>query len=226
MNCCAKKPVFSISKYNDRRALDILDRALEKNRNKRLYEPIARAIERIKSNSPFLAMLPSFMLGSKNRELFQITLKVFKKILGPADAKGFIAYLHHGDQMVSEGSFEILCFRGDAAVFYFIAEFFREQSRLLLRETDQQTGVERLLTLIASLHEYLRRYRDFFPQLRPDIAAMLSRAGGCEWENRWPTWLPTWEQTAGGHDGPICEISKEFEHGCYQKSLRGKKSGI
>jgi HEAT repeat protein len=176
-----EEAVFSISKYNDQRALDILNRALEKNKNKRLQEPLTQAITRIKNNNPFLTMLPRFLHGSKNRELFQITLKIFKKILNPADAKSFISYLHHGDQMVAEGSFEILCFRGDAAVFFFIAEFFREQSRLLVREAEHKTGTERLSTLIASLHEYLKRHRDFFPQLRPDIAAMLSRAGGSDW---------------------------------------------
>jgi HEAT repeat protein len=173
--------IISVSKYNDRRALDILDRALEKNKNKQLEESIAQAIARIKYNNPLLAMLPRFLHGSKNRELFQITLKVFKKILGPADAKSFISYLHHGDQIVAEGSFEILCFRGDEAVFFFVAEFFREQSRLLVREAEHKEGAERLLTLIAALHEYLKRHRDFFPQLRPDIAALLGRAGGSDW---------------------------------------------
>jgi len=176
-----EEAVFSISKYNDRRALDILDRVLEKNKNKRLQEPLTQAIARIKNNNPFLAMLPRFLHGSKNRELFQITLKIFKKTLNPADAKSFISYLHHGDQMVAEGSFEILCFRGDAAVFFFIAEFFREHSRLLVREAEHKTGSERLSTLIAALHEYLKRHRDFFPQLRSDITAMLSRAGGSDW---------------------------------------------
>jgi HEAT repeat protein len=173
--------IISVSKYNDRRALDILDRALEKNKNKQLEESIAQAIARIKYNNPLLAMLPRFLHGSKNRELFQITLKVFKKILGPADAKSFISYLHHGDQIVAEGSFEILCFRGDEAVFFFVAEFFREQSRLLVREAEHKEDAERLLTLIAALHEYLKRHRDFFPQLRPDIAALLGRAGGSGW---------------------------------------------
>jgi len=172
-----EEAIMSISKYNDRRALDILYQALGKNKNKRLQEPIEQAIARIKNSNPFLAMLPRFLHGSKNRELFQITLKIFKKILGPADAKSFISYLHHGDQLVAEGSFEILCFRGDAAVFFFIAEFFREQSRLLLREVEHKTGSERLSTLIVALHEYLKQQREFFPQLRPDIAALLGRTG-------------------------------------------------
>jgi HEAT repeat protein len=173
--------IISISKYNDRRALDILYRALEKNKNKRLREPITQAIARIKNNNPLLAMLPGFLHGSKNRELFQITLKIFKKILGPADAKSFISYLHHGDQLVAEGAFEILCFRGDEAMFFFIAEFFREQSRLLVREAEHQAGAERLSLLIAALHEYLKRHRDLFPQLRPNIADLLSRAGSSDW---------------------------------------------
>ena len=192
-----EEAIISISKYNDRRALDILDRALEKNKNKRLHEPITQAIARVRNSNPFLAMLPRFLYGSKNRELFQITLKIFKKILGPADAKSFIAYLHHGDQLVAEGSFEILCFRGDEAVFFFIAEFFREQSRLLLREAEHKTGAERLLTLIAALHEYLKRNREFFPQLRPDIAAMLSRAGDSDWGKRLAALMDDLEKTAG-----------------------------
>ena len=172
-----KAAIVSISKYNDQRAMDILVRAQGKNKGKLFQEAVSQAIERIKSSNPYLAMLPQFLLGSKNRELFQVTLKVFKRILSPADAKCFIAYLHHGDPMISEGAFEILCYRGNEAVFFFIAEFFREQSRLLAREMEQRAGAERLLLLIVALHEYLKRHRDFFPQLRPDIAAMASRSG-------------------------------------------------
>jgi HEAT repeat protein len=177
-----EEAISSIAKYNDRRALDILYLALENNKKKRLQEPITQAIARIKNSNPLLAMLPGFLQGSKNREMFRITLKIYKKILNPTDAKSFISYLHHGDQIVAEGSFEILCFRGDEAVFYFIVEFFREQSRLLLREVECKTGTEKLSTLIAALHEYLKRHREFSPQLLPDIAAMLSRAGDSDWE--------------------------------------------
>ncbi|MCX6554327.1 MAG: hypothetical protein NTZ12_04825 [Candidatus Aminicenantes bacterium] len=193
-----EEAINSIAKFNDRRALDILDRALMKSKNKPLHEPIAQAITRIKKNNPFLAMLPRFLHGSKNLELFQITMKIFKKILGPADAKSFISYLHHGDQVVAEGAFEILCFRGDAAVFFFIAEFFREQSRLLVREAERQAGNARLLALIASLHEYLKRQPEFFPQLRPDIVAMRSRAGDSGWGKRLTALMADMEKNEGG----------------------------
>lgn len=189
--------IISVSKYNDRRALDILARALKKNKNKQLQETIAQAIARIKNNNPLLVMLPRFLNGSKNSELFQITLKVFKKILDPADAKSFISYLHYGDQVVAEGSFEILCFRGDEAVFFFVAEFFREQGRLLVREAEQKASAARLLTLIAALHKYLNRYPDFFPQLRSDITALLGRAGGSLWEKRLAALLDDLEDGGG-----------------------------
>jgi hypothetical protein len=170
--------IISIAKYNDRRALDILGRALEKSSNPRLQQTITEAIARIKHNNPLLAMLPRFLHGSQNREMFQITLKIFKKILDPGDAKSFISYLHHGDQLVAEGSYEILCFRGNEGVFFFIAEFFREHSRLLQRVAETRVGGERLAALIAALHEYLKRFPDFFPQLRPDIVALQTRDRG------------------------------------------------
>jgi len=196
-NLLREEAIFSISKYNDRRALDILERALEKTKNRQLQAAINEAIARIKSNNPFFAMLPRFLHGSKNRELFQITLKVFKKILAPADAKSFISYLHHGDQIVSEGAFEVLCFRGDEAVYYFIAEFFREQSRLLVREVECKAGAERLSSLVVALHEYLKRHRDFFPQLRPEIIAMASRAGSSDWGKPLAALLADLENNSG-----------------------------
>jgi len=176
--------IISISKYNDRRALDILDRALEKNKNKQLQETIASAINRIKHNNPLLIMLPRFLQGGKNSEDFLITLKVFKKILGPADAKGFISYLQYEDPLVSAGSFEILCCRGDETVFFFISEFFRERSRSLIKTLSRPQSAEALAKLIAALHEYLNRHPDFFPQLRSDITALLGRAGDSLWEKR------------------------------------------
>jgi hypothetical protein len=176
-----EEAIISVAKYNDRRALNILAAAMGKMKKPQLRETLDRAIGRLKSNNPFLAMLPRFLLGSKNLELFQITQKIFKKILGPADAKSFISYLHHGDQIVAEGAFEVLCFRGDESVFYFIAEYFREHSRLLARGAERRVGAARLEAMVASLKEYLRRYPSFVPQLRPNILALRQQAGGASW---------------------------------------------
>lgn len=180
-NLLREEAIVSISKYNDRRALDILISALEKIRNPQLQEAIARSVSRIKNENPLLAMLPRFLHGSRNREMFEITLKIYKKILNPADAKSFISYLQHGDQLVAEGSFEILCFRGNEGVFFFVAEYFREHSRLLVRGAASKVGGERLAAMIAALHEYVRRFPDFFPQLRPDIVALQAFAGDFAW---------------------------------------------
>lgn len=176
-----EEAILSIAKYNDRRALDILESALARIAKPQLQAVITQAIERIKANSPLLAMLPRFLRGGRDSDLFQVTLKVFKKILAPADARTFIAYLHHGDQAVSEGSFEILCARGDEAVYFFVAEYFREHARLLLRTAESRVGASRLERLVAALGVYLERFPQFFPQLRPDIADLSQRAGGAAW---------------------------------------------
>ncbi len=193
-----KAAIISLSKYNDQRAMDILVRAQGKIKSRTVLEEIGRAIEHIKNNNPFLAMLPRFLQGSKDPDLFQVTLKVFKRVLNPADAKSFIAYLHHGDPLVSEGAFEILCHRGNEAVFFFIAEFFREQGRQRVREVEQRDGSERLLTLISGLHQYLQRHRDYFPQLRPDIVAMAARAGDSDWGRRLAAMLADLDHDGSG----------------------------
>ncbi|MDD8013189.1 MAG: HEAT repeat domain-containing protein [Acidobacteriota bacterium] len=172
-----EEAIISISKYNDRRALDILARALDARLPRALQDAVVQGISRIRSNNPLLAMLPRFLKGGQNREMYEITLKIFKKILGPDEAKNFIAYLHHGDPLVAAGSFEILCFRGGESMFFFIAEFFRENSRLLARGMDRQVGAARLQKLIVAMHEYLRRYPEFFAQLRPDIASLRQQVG-------------------------------------------------
>ncbi len=196
-NLLREEAIVSISKYNDRRALDILISALEKIGNPQLQEAIARSISRIKNENPLLAMLPRFLHGSRNREMFEITLKIYKKILNPVDAKSFISYLQHGDQLVAEGSFEILCFRGNEGVLFFVAEYFREHSRLLVRGAASKVGGARLAILIAALHEYVKRFPDFFPQLRPDIVALQGLARGCDWGKALAALLADMEKGSG-----------------------------
>jgi hypothetical protein len=192
-----EEAIISISKYNDRRALDMLDAALDKKLTPPLQEAVTQAIARIRHENPLLAMLPRFLSGGKNREMFEITLKIFKKILGPADAKSFIAYLQHGDQLVAEGSFEILCHRGDEAVFFFVAEYFREHGRLLERLADRRTGAERMATFIAAFHEYLRRHPDYFPQLRSGILDLRRKAGDAAWGRALDSLIEDLEHRAG-----------------------------
>ncbi|MCU0276870.1 MAG: HEAT repeat domain-containing protein [Acidobacteria bacterium] len=172
-----EEAIISISKYNDRRALDILAKVLDMRMSRPLQDAVTQAISRIRHNSPVLAMLPRFLQGSRNRELHEITQKIFMRILGPAEAKGFISYLNHSDPLVAAGSFEILCARGDETVVFFIEEFFREQSRMLLPTAGRPVGGERLASLVAALHDYLKRYPRFLPQLRTDLEVMLPLAG-------------------------------------------------
>jgi hypothetical protein len=165
--------IISVARFDDRRALDILAWALETVKSEKIQNTISQAISRIKQNNPLLLMLPRFLCGSRNRELFAITLKVFKKMLNPAGAKSFIVYLSHADPLVAKGSFEILCEKGDEAMVFFISEFFKERCLRHCQELNDRDNSEVLAQLVNALRQYLRRYPEFIPQFRSTIVAFL-----------------------------------------------------
>jgi ribosomal protein S17E len=164
-----EEAIISVSKYNDRRALDILVWALAIVKSEKIKNTIAQAITRIKQNNPLLLMLPHFLSGSHSKELFADTLKIFKKMLNPADAKSFIIYLSHADPLVAIGSFEILCENGNEAMVFFISEFFKERCLRHCQELNDRDNSEVLAQLVNALGQYLRRYPEFIPQFRSTI---------------------------------------------------------
>ena len=168
--------IISVSKYSDHRALDILTWALETFKNEKIQNTISQAISRIKQNNPLLLMLPRFLSGSQNKELFAVTLKFIKKILNPADAKSFIVYLSHADPLVAAGSFEILCAKGNEAMVFFIDEFYKERCLRHCQELPDHDNSEVLAQLAGALQQYLRRYPEFIPQFRSTIIDF----NGCE----------------------------------------------
>lgn len=168
--------IISVSKYSDQRALDILTWALETFKNEKIQNAASQAIRRIKENNPLLFFLPRFLSGSQNQELFAATLKLFKKILSPSAAKGFIVYLSHADPLVAAGSFEILCEKGNEAMVFFIDEFFKEQCLRHCQELHGRDNFEVLGQLVTALRQYLRRYPEFVPQFRSTIIDF----NGCE----------------------------------------------
>ena len=111
-----------------------------------------------------------------NRELFSITLKIFKKILSTTDTKNFIVYLSHADPLIAMGSFEIICEKGNEAMVFFIDEFFKEHCPRHCQELNERGNSEALAQLVNALRQYLRHYPEFIPQFRSTIAAFH----GCE----------------------------------------------
>jgi hypothetical protein len=131
---------ISVSKYNDQRALTILNQALINIRNPLLQETISNEISKIKRNNPVLALLPRFLEGDKNLTEFQVTLGILKRILTPVDAPMFVPYLNCGRQLIEEGAFEILCFTADEKLQDQILTFFQERFEEFSRRSSLAEG--------------------------------------------------------------------------------------
>jgi hypothetical protein len=122
-----KEAIISVSKYNDSMALDILNQALVNIKNPLLLETINNEVTKIKRNNPVFALLPRFLEGEKNLKEFHITIGILKRILTPADAPMFVAYLNCGRRIIEDAAFEILCFTADERLQEHILPFFQDR---------------------------------------------------------------------------------------------------
>ncbi|UCH94363.1 MAG: HEAT repeat domain-containing protein [Candidatus Aminicenantes bacterium] len=122
-----KEAIISVSKYNDQRALNILNQAITNIKNPQLQETIKTEISKIKRNNPVFGLLPRFLEGEKNPEEFQVTMGILKRILTPTDAPMFAAYLNCGKRFIEEGAFEILCFTADEKLQEPILSYFQDR---------------------------------------------------------------------------------------------------
>lgn len=172
--------IISIAKFNDKRAVDILGQALAKISNPSIQEIIISQINRIKRNSPLINLMPQFLQGSSNPESFPIVVKIFRRILTPSDARGFIPCLKNPDPEIETGAFEILCSRGDDSARFFLAEFFKRK----LASFDGKMRRETMLELLSSLIEYSGRVPAIVGLVADELRAFLPKAKDREIEDR------------------------------------------
>jgi hypothetical protein len=166
--------IVSIAKFNDRRAIDILEQSLAKISNPSIQELIISQINRIKRNSPLINMMPQFLRGSSDPESFPIIVKIFRRILTPSDVKGFIPYLQNPDPRIEDGAFAILCSRGDGSVRFFLAEFFKR--KLAALDPGAQPAV--LTGLLSALAEYAERVPSVVGFTIDELSACLRKTKG------------------------------------------------
>jgi hypothetical protein len=154
-----KEAVISVSKYNDRRALNILNYALSNIKNTLLLDTINNEISKIKRNNPVFALLPRFLEGEKNPKNFEVTLGILKRILTPTDAAMFASYLNCGKILIERGAFEILCYTADLTQHATILKYFQDRF--------SQAGCihDPMCEEIYNLTTILRRYFLRFPSL-------------------------------------------------------------
>ncbi|MCP4147768.1 MAG: HEAT repeat domain-containing protein [bacterium] len=122
-----KAAIIAISKYNDKRALNMLSAALKRINNPVLHDSISSEISRIKQDNPILGLMPKFLNAVNDPKTFRTTMEVLKKVLNPGDAHVFIYHLKSETPFVGDGAFEILCHRGDESVKFSIFDYYKKK---------------------------------------------------------------------------------------------------
>ncbi|MCP5103785.1 MAG: HEAT repeat domain-containing protein [bacterium] len=162
-----QEAIIAVSKFNDRRALNILNTALQSLNNPLLARTINTEISRIKQNNPVLALMPRFMEGSKSPKTFNVTLDVLKRILTPTDTAIFTKHLDAPDPMIANGAFEILCSAGDVFHDSFILDFYNK--RFLLSECLEESECDDIYWLIFQFRQFLTRYQFLIEEQIPTL---------------------------------------------------------
>jgi len=176
-----KESIISVSKYNDPMALDILNQALVNIKNPLLLETINNEVAKIKRNNPVLALMPRFLEGEKNLEEFQIAIGILKRILTPADAPMFVAYLNCGRRIIEDAAFEILCSTADERLQEHILPFFQDrfnefsQNFLLQEKQPEEPGEknEQLYLLVSKIKYYFLRNPSLIDQHLENLGTQL-----------------------------------------------------
>lgn len=166
-----KEAVISVSKYNDRRALNILNYALNNIKNPLLLDTINTEIGKIKRNNPVFALLPRFLDGEKNPKNFEVTLGILKRILNAVDANMFVSYLNCGKPVIENGAFEILCHTGDVNHQSVILRFF--QDRFNQVPCINFPECEELYSLTLKLKRYYLRFPSLIDEQLENLGTQL-----------------------------------------------------
>ncbi len=162
-----QEAIIAVAKFNDRRALNILNHALQLINNPLLTGAINKEISRIKENNPILALLPRFQCGQKSPKTFKITLQVLKRILNPTDASIFTKFLSSDDPLIQNGAYEILCIVGD--IFYDSDILGYYEKRYSQIPCLQEKECEELYLLTDHLKIYLSRYQFLIEEQIPNL---------------------------------------------------------
>jgi hypothetical protein len=169
-----KAAIISISKFNDKRALNMLNNALIRISNPILQESISNEISRIKKDNPILSLLPKFLNGVNDPKTFRTTLEVLKKILNPTDAQVFIYHLKSDVPFVGEGAFEVLCWRGDESVKFSIFDYFRDKLKLI--DCAEEEECYSLVHLLQKLEQFIIRNSDTINYVLKDLKDIYKKS--------------------------------------------------
>lgn len=168
-----KAAIISISKYNDKRALNMLNMALTRMDNPILQDSISAEISRIKEDNPILGLLPKFLNAVDDPKTFRTTLDVLKKVLNPRDAHVFIYHLKSETPFVGDGAFEILCWRGDESQKFSIFDYFKQKVKEV--QCIEEDECIALSYLVSQLEQFINRNPDTINYILKDLKDLYKR---------------------------------------------------
>ncbi len=155
-----KEAVIAISKFNNQRALNLLNATLSNIRDPMLLGTINAEIGRIKQNNPILGLLPKFLEGSNNPKLHRISVQILKKIITPTDCQALLPYLNASDALIAEGAYEILCERAEVTCHSFLFGYFETHAT-------SPVEIDTVVTLLTRLERFLSRSPELIPPRFP-----------------------------------------------------------
>lgn len=153
----------AIAKYSDQRALSILNNALKKLKNPMLLNTIRREMAKIKDNNPVLAILPRYLQSYKNKKTFMVTLDILKKIVTPEHSSLFQNYLKSGNEVIEDGTFELLCYGGDPTIGSALFNFFEDRVQKIPCLGEKECYDLYMMT------SHMQKYLDSNPSLIDDL---------------------------------------------------------
>ncbi|MGE5343802.1 MAG: hypothetical protein ACM3SY_20220 [Candidatus Omnitrophota bacterium] len=167
-----QEAIMAIAKYDNQRALNVLNQALTKFKNPMLLNAIRGEIARIKKNKPILAILPRFLQEYNNAKNFNVTIDILKKIVTPEDIPLFLNYLKSRNQTLEDGSFEILCHAGDRSIKTTIFNYFEDRIPRIagLREDE----CNELVAIVSHLYAYLQKDFTLVEELVNEIKELFT----------------------------------------------------
>ncbi len=157
-----KESILAISKYNDRRALNILNLAFKDLRNSILLQTLTNEIGKIKQNNPILTLVPRFINEKDNKKSFRVTVDILKRILSEKDSLAILKFLSFNEQKVQDAAFEILCSTGPDHIEDSIGNFISRRSNELDCIKDKEC--DEFLSIIKHFYIYMNRFPKFIDE--------------------------------------------------------------
>lgn len=228
-----KAAIISISKYNDKRALNMLNIALKRMDNPILEDAISAEISRIKQDNPILGLMPKFLNAVNDPKTFRTTLEVLKKVLNPKDAHTFIYHLNSETPFVGDGAFEVLCWRGDESVKFSIFDFFRKKIKeVTCIEEDECYALSHLITQLENfltrnpdtINYVLKELKDLYKRVKdPQIKDLVVNIFSSSFKREVLTFLEEIYNKEESRREEVIEKLKGNENGAYILLYKYKK---